>query len=355
MDYFEEGFCVRTPSWHQKETLVMDELILPRDRDEAMLLAGHDFTVNERPNGNVGRELTIEEFNEATTAGRNVVFVGGKPHTFDLREEKKGLYISQPRGDDFGPLHGNFIQVVNNSMAIIPNEVGWDLLELIVGEGAKLDTGLTLKGGEVCVVTAFLDEPVTIPGDDSVVLPFLVVRWYHGGGAMTTRSTSVRVVCANTDEAAAFQSAKYGTDFTFRHSANWKERVEDAKLAVQGLRDSFEEYTELARELTKIKVTKEQRELFVTTFLPIPPEALISDRVVKNVETARAAVRGILDGSTVPDAHKFTAYGLRLAGIEYLDHLRGYRNHDTYVGRQLLRTEPAKVKLAAMIKEVVKA
>jgi hypothetical protein len=68
-------------------------------------------------------------------------------------------------------------------------------------------------------------------------------------------------------------------------------------------------------------------------------------------------VRRLFDPSnaSIPEAHKLTAYGLRLAGVEYLDHLRGFRNDNTYVGRQLLRQEPAKAKLGRLIEEVVHA
>ena len=59
---------------------------------------------------------------------------------------------------------------------------------------------------------------------------------------------------------------------------------------------------------------------------------------------ARAKVRAIFDGPTIPEAHRNTAYGLVQAGIEYLDHLRSYRNSDTYLGRTLLRDEPLKRK-----------
>jgi phage/plasmid-like protein (TIGR03299 family) len=251
---------------------------------------------------------------------------------------------------------GNVLNVVRSSYEIIQNSVGWDIVDAIVGEGAKYETGITLKDGAVCLVTAWLDEPVTISGDDSVTLPYLVVRWTHdGSGSLVARSTSVRVVCANTDEASAAEARRNKTEFVFRHTKHVSKRIEDAKLALRGVRDDFAAFTALSEELARIPVTREQRELFVTSFLPMPPEALISDRVVSNVETARAAVRNLFNGPTIPEAHKLTAYGLRLAGIEYLDHLRGYRSTDTYVGRQLLRTEPAKVKLTGLIKEVVKA
>ena len=360
--YFNEGFAYREASWHRQETLLMERLTLPEDREEAMLLAGHDFDIVERQNGNVGRKLdTREQRDAAISEGRAVVFVGGEWHTFDLREEKKGLYIRQLRKDADGnvvpgPVHGNHLEVVNSSMATIPNSIGWDLLEIIAGEGAKLETGMTLKDGALCVVTVYLDEPFQLPGDDSVTLPYIAARWAHdGSGALSTRSFMTRIVCANTDAIAEGEAKKLGTDFTFRHTKNWKEKVEDAKLAIRGLRTHAQEFVALSEELAEIKVTPEQRELFVTELLPMPPQALISERVMQNVEEARAKVRATFDGPTIPEAHKLTGYGLRLAGVEYLDHLRGYRDSDTYVGRQLLKTEPAKTKLTQIIKDCVAA
>lgn len=322
--YFESGFVVRVPAWHE-QAIVLDEF---PGREEAMELAGHAYTVVERS------LLTIE----------------GEEDGVYITDECPGWKALVNDGND------TILNVVRQSYEVIQNDVGWDLVDAIIGEGAQYETGITLHGGAVCVVTAWLDEPVTIPGDNSVTLPYLVTRWAHdGSGSLSTRSTNVRVVCANTDELAAAQARKLGTDFTFRHTKNVAKRIEDAKMAVRGLRVHHEAFIELSMELAKIKVTKAQRDLFVSEFLPMPPEALISERVKNNVDEARAQLRKLFEGPTIPEAHRLTAYGLRLAGIEYLDHLRGWRNHDTYVGRQLLRTEPAKAKLATLIQEVVKS
>lgn len=322
--YFDQGFFVRVPAWH-KLGVVLDDF---PGREEGMRLAGHDFEVVER-------QLKIEQ----TSAW------GGTFHA-SLKGWKALEHSTE----------GNVLNVVRSSYEVIQNSVGWDIVDMIVGEGARYETGITLKDGAICIVTAWLDEPVKISGDDSEILPYLVIRWTHdGSGALVARSTTVRVVCANTDELSAAEAKRNGTEYRFRHTKHVAKKIEDAKLAIRGMRDDFAAFTALSEELAKIPVTREQRELFVTTMLPMPPEALISDRVVQNVETARAAIRNVFNGPTIPEAHKLTAYGLRLAGIEYLDHLRGYRSNDTYVGRQLLRTEPAKVKLAGLIREVVKA
>ena len=59
--------------------------------------------------------------------------------------------------------------------------------------------------------------------------------------------------------------------------------------------------------------------------------------------------------AAIPEMHRNTGLGMMYAGVEYLDHLRGYRNQSTYLGRTLLRDEPLKSRLIPMIKELVAA
>lgn len=320
-DYFEEGFFVREPAWHGMG-VVLDDY---PGREEAMILAGHNFKLVERPVEVVGMQ-------------KNVTADGWK-----------AIVKSMP-GDE---THGRILHIAKDTYGTVENDVPWDIVDAIVGAGAKYETGITLKGGAVCSVLAWLDEPVQIPGDNSPILPYLNVAWAHDGtGAITGRATSIRTVCWNTQSAAEMEGKKLGTDFTFRHTKKVMDRIEDAKMALKGIRQSHEVYIELARELAKMPVTANQRELFVSELIPMPPEALISDRVKTNIENARNGVRMIFNSPTIPDAHKLTAYGLQLAGVEYLDHVRGYRNTETRFNRSILRAEPAKMKLVKMIREV---
>ena len=84
----------------------MRELSLPEDRDEAYCLAGHNYEVIERPNGNVGRLV------DPNTFAGNLTRVNGEWRSFDLRQDKKGLYVKQIDADGKpGLLHGNFLEV----------------------------------------------------------------------------------------------------------------------------------------------------------------------------------------------------------------------------------------------------
>jgi hypothetical protein len=83
----------------------------------------------------------------------------------------------------------------------------------------------------------------------------------------------------------------------------------------------------------------------------MPPQVLISDRVVKNVEDARYALRQILASRTTEQvAH--TVYGLVQGAGEYLDHARAARSWETRLSRTLLRSEPLKARALKLAREV---
>jgi phage/plasmid-like protein (TIGR03299 family) len=334
---FHSGFFVRDPFWHKLGNVIDD---FPEDIDEGMELAGHDFEVTEH-------EI-------ATLAPVGVLAVGDA----DWTPETDGLAIvpdwekvqgwkALRKGED-GPL----LNVVRSSYEVIQNRVGWELVYAIVGAGAKIETAITLKEGALCSVLAWLDEPVHIPGDEQLIFPYLNVSWAHDGSAsLSGRSTNIRTGCWNTQSAAELLGKRVGVEFNFRHTKNVLDRVDEAKAAISGTRKGHQEYVELATELATLPVTTRQREIFVQEFIPTPPDAIISDRVKRNIEDARTGLRSLFDGPTIPEAHKLTAYGLQLAGVEFLDHLRGYRTQDTLYGRSLLRNEPAKGKLVKLARE----
>ena len=57
----------------------------------------------------------------------------------------------------------------------------------------------------------------------------------------------------------------------------------------------------------------------------MPPTGLVTDRVARNVEEARSALRLIFESKTTEQVAD-TAYGLVQAAGEYLDHVRTARS-----------------------------
>jgi Domain of unknown function (DUF932) len=119
-----------------------------------------------------------------------------------------------------------------------------------------------------------------------------------------------------------------GTTFSFIHKASWRNRIEEARQAVTGTRTEMRRYAELADELLGISISPKQRELFVTDFIPMPPQGLVTDRVARNVEEARQTLRLIFESKTTQQVAG-TGYGLVQAAGEYLDHVRTARSWET--------------------------
>lgn len=368
MHEFYSGLLMHSPAWH-KLGEVRDEW---PGREEAMEICGHNFDVIERdlwlPEPRP-IATSLGDWYEKMTADPNMdplALEGGYHLDSDgiFRTHKvtgfKALVKSMP-GD---PSDGHILHVANETYGVVPNSIGWDIIYAFLGEGAQLETAVTLRMGAVCSLLAYLPEPYTVSGDDSPILPFVNVSWTHdGSGAVKARSTSIRIVCMNTQSAAEAQASALGREFTFRHSTNVLENIEEAKKALSGVRESHQKFIELAEEvLVPLEITPEQRENFTQRFIPLPLSAVErTDQRVRNIETAREAIRSLFvprsdddprRGRSIPEAHKLTGYGLWLAGTEYLDHMRPHRGRATRFNRSIMRDDTTKAKLKDLIIEV---
>lgn len=73
-----------------------------------------------------------------------------------------------------------------------------------------------------------------------------------------------------------------------------------------------------------------------------------------NVERARAQFRHLYLDSVTTDEIRGTAWGLVQASTEYLDHSRSFRTRDTFLGRSILRAEPAKANVVKLARQVAR-
>lgn len=314
--YFESGVFVREPAWHGLGHVLTDYT----DRKSMMKLAGHDFTLVEE-------ELFIHP--------EGAVVEGWKA----LRREDSGKIIS----------------VVKDSYEIIQNEQVWDILDAIVAKPeVKYETAGVLKGGAVIWALARLDEPVQIKGDNARIYPFVNVSSSHdGSGSCKAFTTSIRTVCWNTMSAGESEAQQTGLSYRFRHTKNVQDRIEFARASLGLARENLSSFFEMASDLAERGITYQHVKLFVERFIPSPDTALISDRVLSNIEAARLQVIHTLNESvTVPEEHRRTAYGLFCAGSEYLDHLRAYRTNETHFNRCIMDNGRSKHALLALARSV---
>jgi phage/plasmid-like protein (TIGR03299 family) len=323
---FESMFSVRQMPWHREGTILDD---YPGDWAEARKLAGLDWD-----------PITTEVYALVD------LHADGSP-----RYEPIEGWQCIARSDNGGVLSLN-----RDTYTVISHGEMGEIVEAVLAQAnVKWETAGVLDDGRAVWCLALLDEPVTLPGDDSLTMPYLAITNRHDGtGSCALRATAVRIVCANTFRAAELEGERTGATFSFIHKASWRNRIEEARQAVTGARAEMRRYTELARQLLGIPITPQQRELFVTEFIPMPPAGLVTDRVARNVEEARNALR-LLFQSPTNEQIAGTAYGLVQAAGEYLDHVRTARSWETRLNRTLIRPEPLKHRALSLIREITAA
>lgn len=317
--YFDKGFVVREAAWHGLAEVLEDY----PGREKAMELADHNWPTVELP--------VLTE-------------IDGK------KKKAEGWKIIA-RGDT-----NDILSVCRDSYQVIPNDIMWDIVDELMGQkNVKYETAGVLKGGTILWVMTRIDEPVKIKGDDSEIYPFCMVATSHDGSrACSASATSVRVVCWNTYNASVSESKRTGLVYSFRHTKNVSERIEEAKIALKLTREKQSEFIELANELTRHTVTNDGIKDFIGQFIPDPPAKITTSRAINNIEKARGKVSKILESRSVPEAHKATSYGLFCAGIEYLDHMRNFRTEENHFRRTVYDQNNLKPKVAALALQVAK-
>lgn len=330
-DYFDTGFCVRERSWHGKETLLMEH---PENWDEARLAAGLLWEPRAEP------------------LYRCVKHADG-PDTYEVISHK--LIARDDTDAELGVVSQGFELITHAEMGHIVE----DFLEL---DSVKIDTLISVRGGRQVAATILLDEPYAIDGDvdgfgDPVLtLPYFVILNSHDGtGACKGLYTQVRVVCANTYQAADMDGDRHGAQFSLRHTSGVKTRIEDARAVVAGARAEAARWRAVAEQLVAITVSDEQQMMFLNEFIPEPPKGITSERVRGNIARDRQRFLHVLNESATNCEMAHNGLGLVNAAVEYLDHVRGFRNQDTYLGRQILSTEPLKAKAVRLVRELVTA
>lgn len=262
-------------------------------------------------------------------------------------------HVANVRSDD-----GGMLGVVSKSFVAVKNDEMYDVAEAVQGQDSdvKFETGGSIGGGRKVWLLLRLNEPLEVKGDpNGATIPYFGLQNSHdGSGSFRGQGLLTRIVCDNTSQMADLEAKDRGTEFTFRHSKNVGERIEQAKQALAGWRAGIETWRRLSEHLITVKVTPAQRELFIAEFVPMPIEGLVSDRVVTNVNEARAAIRSILSGPTAEGIDD-TAYGLVQSAVEYSQHYRKAQSKESRFKRAYLDRDRLTADAVTLAQEVALA
>jgi len=306
-------FTVRQSAWHGLGTVFDD---YPK-RAEAQAIA-HPWDVAEAP---LYRKVTIPA-----------------PEGTDLDPIEKFEIIEgwrqNIRNDDestLGVVAETYTNVTNNEI--------WDIAEAIEKSGSDVmfETAGSLNGGRQVWVLIRLEEPILVTGDPrGETIPYFALQNSHdGSGAFRGQATTTRIVCQNTARMADMDAQARGTEFTFRHSKNVGERIEQAKEALAGWRESIANWQAQSEKLISQKIAPLASAEFLDRFIPMPPVNIISERVRANVERDRKLWMESFQGIT-GEGLQDTSYGLVQASIEFLNWHRRANNEETRFRRTFL-------------------
>lgn len=226
------------------------------------------------------------------------------------------------------------------------------------GEGGRVlyETGGSLKGGKKVWLLLRFEEPFTIGGRDGTdtIAYFALQNSNDGTAAFRGQGTNVTIVCDNTSQMADMDASIKGTEFAFSHTKNIAERIEEAKEALAGWKESVVVYNRLAEHLLDIPITKEQRTLFIHEFIPMPQESLISPRVRQNVVDGRSKMIDLFDSQT-QETIRDSAWGLVQGAIEYSQWYRKAKTAESRFERAYLKKSALTRDALVLAQEVARA
>lgn len=230
--------------------------------------------------------------------------------------------------------------VVSDTYQPVSNTEMWDIAEALEGESrgdVMFETAGSLKGGSKVWILVRLKESLRLKGDEkTATVPYFALQNSHDGlGSFRGQAIMTRIVCQNTSQLADLEAKQRGTSFTFRHTRNVGDRIEEARQALAGWRHSVEEYRVLAEHMADEHIDREQAWDFVERFIPSPPPGTASERVLRNVRDARLEWSEIFTGEA-NERLLGTRWGLVQASIEYLQWSRQARSEESRFQRTML-------------------
>jgi phage/plasmid-like protein (TIGR03299 family) len=218
--------------------------------------------------------------------------------------------------------------------------------------GAKMETAGSLRDGKIVWGLAKLSHSFEVRPGDRVEGYLLITSPHVVGQAITVRTTSVRVVCANT-----LAMAEAGGEVNYRQNHLTEFDVEAAKMAVENAHEQLAASERRCKTLDSLKLTMEDavRKVLVPTF---EPDLMQDDEVMAHIMEEGVMPKRlsqIIDSmNNAPGAITDTGWGVLNGITHWVDHVQGhgaesrmYRSWMGDLGRKKLEAEQRLMELAA--------
>jgi phage/plasmid-like protein (TIGR03299 family) len=282
-------FSVRETPWHGLGVILPKP---PRTIDEAVKLAGLDWTVRQEP----------------------VHLSNGEP--------VEGYFVNM-REDTNKPLG-----IVSARYTPVQNREAFSFLASIFGSEMHFETAGSLMNGRRVWVLMKIPSWVEVGGDPIGQYSF-VSNSHDGKSSVLVAQTPIRIVCSNTEYAALrlARGVHAQRTYTLRHLGNMSQKIAEARQVLDVTINYYEQFKHVGDQLALAKVDSKDAESFVKNLLPIDPDQ--KERAARNREEARQVILSIFngdgpDGDTTGNAPG-TYWCLYNAAVEYADWMRPER------------------------------
>ncbi|WP_144120944.1 DUF932 domain-containing protein [Catellatospora sichuanensis] len=210
----------------------------------------------------------------------------------------------------------DLLGVVGTDYKVIQNEECTELINLLVDEsGAHFETAGSLRGGRQVFLTMKLPRTLRVAGVDDIDLYLAVTTSHDGSAALRIDATPVRVVCANTQRMALRASRGH---YTFRHTANVKGKIAQARSAIGLMFDYCDAFEAEAQAMIETELSLARFRKVCADLWPMP------DNPTSRTRGYHARRTATLDDLFTTADTQANVRGSAWAGLqaigEYLDH-----------------------------------
>ena len=224
--------------------------------------------------------------------------------------------------------------VVGKDYQVVQNRDAFSFFDSIVeGEGILYETAGALGKGERIFITAKLPNYIRVGSDDLIEKYLFLTTSHDGFGAITAAFTPVRIVCANTLNAAMHN---HTNSIKIRHTANARERLQQAHK-LMGISNKLAiKLEELFNQWAKVPITDSEIKKLIELALAPTKETLhgvgadgksLLSTQFQNV-CEQAFTYAMSNPTQTVETTKGTLFGAYNAVTGYYQNVRNYKNEE---------------------------
>ena len=293
------------------------------------------FSVNETPWHRLGQIVSEYPNSKQALEYAGLNFIVEKRALFthnkitNSNELKVAEYFATVRTDT-----QDVLGVVGKQYEVVQNEDAFQFFDAIVqGEGILYETAGALGNGERIFITAKLPNYIRVGREDLIEQYLFLTTSHDGSGSITAAFTPVRIVCNNTLNAAL---KNRGNSIKIRHTANAKERLEQAHKLMGITNTLSTELENMFNNWSKVRITDEAVLKLIQLALVPNKEVLHDIQAGKQDELSTTFTNmcntafeyAMTSPSQQLDTTKGTLFGAYNAVTGYLQNVRNFKSEE---------------------------